>query len=398
MRTSGTLTRQVTDGAAGLAGRLDAARPRPRRVLMTADGVGGVWPYTLDLASGLAAQGIDVTVAVMGPPLLEHQLRDAASRGLNLFEGGYALEWMPNAWEDVDAAGHWLLGLARMRRPDVVHLNGFCHAALPWRAPTVVVGHSCVRSWWRGVRGEDAPPEWETYSRRVAEGLRAASVVVTPSAAMAGALEAEYGPFGAVTVIPNGSAAATRRRGTRKQDLVFAAGRTWDEAKNIEALCAIAPSLSWPVALAGDSTDPKGLCATGYVTYLGRLPHDDVCTWYDRAGIYVLPARYEPFGLSVLEAAAAGCALVLGDIRSLRENWTGAAEFVPPDNRRALAAAVQGLIDDPDRRVTLATAAAERARPFTIARMMSAYVEAYQAVMAPAALTMSRWADGPMDR
>jgi glycogen synthase len=391
-----TLTRQITDGAAGTLGNHRALRPR--RILMTADGVGGVWPYTLDLASGLAAHGIDVTVAVMGPPLLDHQLREAASRGLRLFEGGYALEWMPDAWNDVDVAGEWLLGLERTLRPDVVHLNGFCHAALPWRAPTVVVGHSCVRSWWEGVRGETPPREWETYTRRVAGGLRAASLVVAPSAAMAGALDAEYGPIGAVTVIPNGSAAAARRRDASKEALVFAAGRTWDEAKNIEALCAIAPSLSWPVAVAGDSTDPKGLCATGYVNYLGRLPHDEVCAWYDRAGIYVLPARYEPFGLSVLEAAAAGCALVLGDIRSLRENWTGAAEFVPPDNRRALAAAVQGLIDDPDRRVALATAAAARAQQFTVARMATAYVDAYQSVMVPSALPMGRWTDGSMDR
>lgn len=41
-------------------------------------------------------------------------------------------------------------------------------------------------------------------------------------------------------------------------------------------------------------------------------------------------------GLSVLEAAQAGCALVLGDIDSLRELWDGAATFVP--ERQALAA------------------------------------------------------------
>jgi hypothetical protein len=46
----------------------------------------------------------------------------------------------------------------------------------------------------------------------------------------------------------------------------------------------------------------------------------------------VLPARYEPFGLSVLEAALSGCALVPGDIASLRGNWDGVAEFVCPDD------------------------------------------------------------------
>jgi glycogen synthase len=391
MHISGKLNRHEMERSVGALGGVRLRARPPRRVLMTADGVGGVWPYALDLAAGLGARGIEVTVAVMGPRLLDHQLAEAARRGLNLFEGGYALEWMPGAWNDVEAAGAWLLGLERTMAPDVVHLNGYCHAALPWRAPTVVVGHSCVRSWWLSVHGIAAPPEWDTYTARVAEGLRAAALVVAPSAAMLASLDAEYGPLGATRVIANGAAGVRTGRAApaeAKEDLVFAAGRTWDEAKNLEALCAVAPLLSWPVAVAGESRGPNGVCATGYVNYLGRLPHDEVQAWCERAAIYVLPARYEPFGLSVLEAASAGCALVLGDIRSLRENWQGAAEFVPPDNRRALAAAVQGLIDDPVRRAALARAAAARATQFTIARMVSAYAEAYQALMAPEAVAI----------
>ena len=63
---------------------------------------------------------------------------------------------------------------------------------------------------------------------------------------------------------------------------------------------------------------------------LGRLSAGELADWYARAAIYALPARYEPFGLSALEAALSGCALVLGDIPSLREIWGDAALFVPP--------------------------------------------------------------------
>ena len=44
--------------------------------------------------------------------------------------------------------------------------------------------------------------------------------------------------------------------------------------------------------------------------------------------IFVSVSRYEPFGLAVLEAAHAGCALVLSDIPTFRELWQGAASFV----------------------------------------------------------------------
>jgi glycosyltransferase involved in cell wall biosynthesis len=70
----------------------------------------------------------------------------------------------------------------------------------------------------------------------------------------------------------------------------------------------------------------------------------------ERAAIYVLPARYEPFGLSALEAALSGCALVLGDLPSLREIWGETAVFIPPDDSEALHSAVSALIGSPERR------------------------------------------------
>ena len=97
-----------------------------------------------------------------------------------------------------------------------------------------------------------------------------------------------------------------------------------------------------------------------------------------------MPALYEPFGLSILEAAASGCALVVGDIPTLRENWSDTAVFVAPRDRGALAAAIQSLIDDPVRRHGLAMAAMARARQFTVARMADAYVDAYRTVVAQA--------------
>ncbi len=112
---------------------------------------------------------------------------------------------------------------------------------------------------------------------------------------------------------------------------------------------------------------------------LGRLPSDELARWYGRASIYALPARYEPFGLSALEAALSGCALVLGDIESLREIWRDSAIYVPPEDSDALAAALCALIADPPQRDEMARLAASRARWFTPERMAAAYLEAYRA-------------------
>lgn len=363
------------DGGAVVAGG-----PTVRRVLMTADAVGGVWRYSLDLGRALAARGIRTTLAVMGPPPDDGQRRDAERAGLSLVSRPYRLEWMDDPWDDVDRAGSWLLALARQLGPDVVHLNGYSHAALPWTVPAVIVAHSCVRSWWRAVKGEEAPCRFAEYRRRVAAGLAAAARIVAPSAGMGAALHEEYGVDRPVQVIPNGITAWTCAPRATKEPFVLAAGRAWDEAKNIGALADIAASVPWPVWVAGDLRRPCGEQDEKLhgIRALGRLPAAQVAEWQQRAAIFALPARYEPFGLSVLEAAAAECALVLGDIPTLRENWEGAAVFVAPGDRQELAAALAGLIEDDARRATLGRLAAARAAAFTLDRMADAYVAAYE--------------------
>ena len=359
----------------------------PRRVLMTADAVGGVWQYSLDLARALDNRGVFTTVAVLGPPPSGAQRREAARAGVAIIESPYRLEWMDGGIDDLAPSGEWLLLLERALCADVVHLNGFAHAALPWQAPQVLVAHSCVRTWWRAVKHEPAPRAYERYTAAVVSGLRAAPAVVAPSAAMLHALTAEYGISLRSRVIPNGcaprrpaSAPATTRS---KEPFVLTAGRAWDEAKNIAALCAIAEQLPWPIYVAGDTCSPQGMaCALPGVHALGRISTRAMLAWYERAAVYALPARYEPFGLSVLEAARAGCALVLGDIPSLREHWDGAALFVAPDDHQRLAAVIQQLVNEPDERVALGQRAEARACMFTIDRTADAYLELYEGLIA----------------
>jgi glycogen synthase len=362
------------------------ARKVVRHVLMTVDAVGGVWTYALDLSRALGARGVRVSLVLMGPPPSDAQRDDAvAISTLDMYERPYALEWMDDPWCEVGQAGDWLLELESELRPDIVHLNGYCHAPLPFSAPVLVTGHSCVLSWWRVVYGTDAPARWDVYSQKVAAGLRSADLVVAPTAAMLSNLDFHYGPLPRARVIPNGRCATGlfATPPSSKDAIVLTAGRVWDQAKNVDSVASVAPYLSWPVYIAGESRGPSGEPVShDGVHRLGRLSARELASWMGRAAIYALPARYEPFGLSVLEAALAGCALVLGDIRSLREVWRAAAIYVPPDNRRALVAAIEGLIRDDDYRQELAALAQSRARELTPRRMADGYYAAYRDLIA----------------
>jgi glycosyltransferase involved in cell wall biosynthesis len=124
------------------------------------------------------------------------------------------------------------------------------------------------------------------------------------------------------------------------------------------------------------------------VECLGPLPHSALIAEMRRAGIFVSPALYEPFGLSVLEAAASGCTLVLADIPTFRELWNGAAFFVDSRDHAALLAALQTLGSDEPLRDQLQRAARTRARRYSLARMTEAYRDLYsQLQLLPVALS-----------
>lgn len=341
------------------------------RILMTADAVGGVWTYVLELADALAPYGVEVSLATMGPaPSPSQRAEVERSAVTSLHVSDYALEWMDEPWEDVERAGDWLLELEAELEPDLVHLNGYAHGALPWTAPVLVVGHSCVLSWWEAVKGAPPPARLKPYADAVADGLRGAELLVTPTRALLVELERLYAPACEREVIPNGRRPLTPRP---KEPFILAAGRAWDEAKNLAALDRVAPSLAWPVLIAGDA--PAGRFR--HAQQLGLVPRERLEELMRRAAVFAAPAFYEPFGLGPLEAASAGCALVLGAIPSLQELWEGAAYFVAPGDGDALAAALAALTTHESRRASLAARARERARLFTPRRMGAAYQAAY---------------------
>src|SRR5438045_2420010 len=98
----------------------------PKRILMTADPIGGVWTFALELASALKENGVEVFLATMGAPLSVHQQREASGLGnVQVYESRFKLEWMEDPWDDVAAAGAWLLKLEQRLQPDIIHLNGY---------------------------------------------------------------------------------------------------------------------------------------------------------------------------------------------------------------------------------------------------------------------------------
>jgi len=191
----------------------------------------------------------------------------------------------------------------------------------------------------------------------VTAGLRGADFVVANSMAMLDALHRHYDFDTPGRVIYNGRHVFPTNRSLKGERAdVLAIGERSDPAKNIQAVIEASPLIHAPVTIARsfDSETIRG------------------------ASIFLSPSLYEPFGEFIFEASHSACALVLGDIPSLREIWRDAALYAPPRNAVAIAQQVNTLLANPYLLDDMAHRARRRAAEFTPQRMASDYQMLYR--------------------
>jgi glycosyltransferase involved in cell wall biosynthesis len=295
----------------------------------------------------------------------------------------------------------------RDRRPDVVHLHTVGMLAPASLAelrgvPTVLTVHGpelfvrgterwCVPAggaarWpalalYRGVVG----PVWR-------RALRVVDVHVAPSAHLAGLLARDFAP---VRVVPNGFTPVPTAPVPPGGPSVVFAGRL-DRIKGPQVLLAAVPEIvarhpGVRVTFCGDGPAAVELRATAdrlgvaeAVELTGWLGPAEVRRRIAAADLLVVPSLApEAFGLSCLEAFAAGTPVVAAAVGALPElvepGVTGA--LVAPGDPAALAAAVGDLLADPRARARLGAAARDRSVAYRLDAHAAALDLAYAAAI-----------------
>jgi glycosyltransferase involved in cell wall biosynthesis len=121
----------------------------------------------------------------------------------------------------------------------------------------------------------------------------------------------------------------------------------------------------------------------GRLFFLGT--RDDVVRILPELTLLIHPARQEPLGRVLLEAAAAGCAVVATDVGGTREIFPAESDtalLVPPNDHAAMARAIGDLLRDPSRRPLLGANARSRVEAlFTVERAASGLLTHYDPVL-----------------
>ena len=124
----------------------------------------------------------------------------------------------------------------------------------------------------------------------------------------------------------------------------------------------------------------ESVLSPGHLIEFGFVASEDLVAIYQAANALLMPSTLEGFGLPVIEAMAAGCAVVASNTSSLPEIGGDAAMYFDPADPAAAAAHVVAILRTPALRESLVERGRLRAREFTwqkhAATLVSHYLEA----------------------
>lgn len=209
--------------------------------------------------------------------------------------------------------------------------------------------------------------------------LSCAQHVIVSSNSTAALLRREFGvPGNAVTVAEPGTGTSIRAMGSGGFTTVelLAVGSIVPRKGFADLIEALKPlqALHWRLTIAGSADrDPK--CANdlrerilrsgmrGRITLAGALSHRELQRLYTKSDIFVMPSRYEGYGMAVAEAVARGLPIVCTTGGATAETAPDTASIkVPPANPTALSEALNRVIVDRKLRQRLADNAWEAAK------------------------------------
>ena len=254
-------------------------------------------------------------------------------------------------------------------------LDGLAFGVLPDLAVELRADHPLVALVHHPLALETGIPdaEAEEFHHRERAALTQAHRVVVTSPSTAQCLVARYGVApGKITVAPPGSDVRSAACGRRDGAAALLSVGALVPRKGYDVLIAALAQLRnmpWRLTIAGDCTRSPATAAAlaadigrhglaGRIDIAGAVSDQRLLALYADADLFVLPSRFEGYGMAFAEAIAHGVPVIGTTAGAIPDTVPdGAGLLVPPDDADALAGALRRLIGDAEERARFAAAA-----------------------------------------
>jgi glycosyltransferase involved in cell wall biosynthesis len=272
---------------------------------------------------------------------------------------------------------------------DLVHIQGSPYAAFDSKHPLVLTVHSPLveEGKYYPLGNKAKVPVGKLFERR---SFKRADAIIAISASTEQCLVERYGvPAGKIVRIPNG-VDLERFKPLPKPEVprILVCARL-DKRKNIpETIEALAhlQEYAFDFAIVGDGPERGSLEALAErvlprTKFLGAVADDDLSRMYGEANIFVTTSRSEGFGLTVVEAMASGCAVVVSDIPTHREIVADGSDALVYTGLDDLIEKVRLLLTSPEKRSALGKAARISSLAFSWDAVVSKTLDVYKDVL-----------------
>jgi len=281
--------------------------------------------------------------------------------------------------------------LARREKYDVIH----CHFIIPTGPLAWLISRLTGTPFLITARGSDVPghnPDRFTRMHKLLLPLwrrlvRKAPLVVSPSKSLAQSIR-RYVPDANIALAPNGINIGFFNP-VPKERTILMCSRVLPYKGLQYALEAIKQlNTNWQVNLIGDGTYLPQLKQLAQqldlqVKFWGWLDKNDpqFKKLYETSSIFIFPSETENFPNVLLEAMAAGLAIITSTAGGCPEVVGDAALLVEPRNVNSLRQQLKKLIDSDDLRQQLSCAAMQRVKNFSWPNIARQYVSYYQQLL-----------------
>jgi glycogen(starch) synthase len=351
--------------------------------------IGGIGRFTLDLARAMARAGHTVHIITRGDaPRIEY------NDGLYIHYIKYvdpsadALKITPLAWTIAHLLSvySYLLALSSRFEVDIISgpiwLAESLFAALSRRWVTVLTLHTTMKTVSELHPNEAERPEAKMLIALEELAYRSADMIQSNSEAVRLKSAKDYGDHKNVLTVPHGIdpivGTSTRQHKLHDRLNVLFVGRVELRKgadtllETIDLLFPMGDKSNWPklnFIIAGPSSNNTGVKGTfsewfgerrpdlvlsNHVRFTGEVTSEDLEELYRDADIFVLPSRFESFGLVLLEAMRYGVPVIASDTSGMAEivNADCGRTFTP-SNSSALAERILELANSPNLRLQL---------------------------------------------